>query len=248
MVGVNVDDPRATLGNTHFEVIKPTRNENLTSAGMHFILIIAFFFFAGFSCEGTVALRRYGWCLLSMAAVFCMAVKWQPWLSRLQLPIFVLASAGIGVFLEKIRIPFLQIIIVSVLFLFAIPYVINSYPRHLMGKKSVFTQTREVQYFSMAKERYKDYALISDRLAASGCHDIGLVMRGDDWEYPIWALLKNRGMANVRLEHIEIKGPLSKIPYPLGDFSPCARVAVSGPAAEVTVFEKAKNRNSIPSK
>jgi hypothetical protein len=37
----------------------------------------------------------------------------------------------------------------------------------------------------------------------------------------------------VRIEHIEVKGPLSQIPYPLGDFHPCARVMISGGVLEV---------------
>ncbi len=234
-IGVNIDDPRVTLDNAHFQINKPSLNENLTSAGFHSFLIIVFFLLAGLSRKSTPELRRYGLCLFSMAVLFCLLVKWQPWLSRLQLPLFILASAGIGVLLEKIRIPVLQMVIVTGLFLLAIPYVINAYPRHLLGKKNVFQQTREEQYFSMSKERYKNYAQISDRLAFSGCHDIGLVMGSDDWEYPFWPLLKDRGMSNVRLEHIEVRGGLSQLSYPLGVFYPCARVVMNGGTVEVTL-------------
>jgi len=232
-IGVDIDDPRATLGGARFEIRKLSRDENSTSAGMHFLLLIIFFLSMAIYRWEKQELRRYALCLLSMAVVFCLAVKWQPWLSRLQLPIFVLASAGIGVLLERVRLRFWQGIIVSVLFVFAIPYVINAYPRHLLGKKSVFKQTREEQYFSMAKSRYKNYAQVADLLVASGCHDIGLVMGADDWEYPLWPLLKDRGMTDMRLEHIDVKGPLAVIPYPRGDFNPCARVVVSG--SEVNV-------------
>jgi len=239
-MGINIDDPRATLSGTHFQVNKPTRDENATSAGGHFFLIVIFFLLMGFWRKASSELRNYGFCLLSMALVFCLAVKWQPWLSRLQLPFFVLASAGIGVLLEKTRSSILQIVIVSSLFILAIPYTINAYPRHLLGKKNVFMQTREEQYFSMSKERYCVYARISDRLAASGCQDIGLVIGGDDWEYPFWPLLKIRGIANMRLEHIEVKGPLSSIPYPLGDFHPCARLTVNGSIVDLTLMESGK--------
>jgi len=243
VIGINIDDPRATLSGTHFQINKPTRDENATSAGVHFILTVIFLLLVWFLPKTSSGLRAYGLCLISMAVVFCVAVKWQPWLTRLQLPFFVLASAGIGVLLEKVRFSFLQLVIITSLFFFAIPYTINSYPRHLFGKKNVFMQTREEQYFSMSKGRYKNYAQISDLLAASGCHDIGLVIGGDDWEYPLWPLLKDRGMTNMRLEHIEIKGPLAQIPYPLGDFHPCARITVAGPVAEVTIFVKTNNKN-----
>ena len=234
MIGANIDDPRATYGSAHFAINKPTRDENATSAGVHFILSIIFVLWVFFSPVVSRELRWYGACLLSMAIVFCLSVKWQPWLSRLQLPLFVLASAGIGVFLERIRIAWVPMVIVTLLFIFAIPYVINAYPRHLVGKKNVFMQTHEEQYFSMVKERYPSYAKVSDRLAASGCHDIGLVIGSDDWEYPLWPLLQDRGMTNFRLEHIDTIGPLSHLRYPLGDFNPCARVVVKGSVADVT--------------
>lgn len=235
VMGINIDDPRATLGGAHFEVNKPTRDENTTQAGVHFLLIIVFFLLVFFSRLGTAELRYFELCLLSMAFVFCIAIKWQPWLTRLQLPLFVLASAGIGALWERIQIPVLEMVIVSCLFIFSIPYVINAYPRHLLGKKNVFTQTREEQYFSMSKDRYENYAQVSDRLAVSGCRNIGLVMGADDWEYPLWPLLKRRGITNERLEHIEVNGPLAQIPYPLGDFHPCARLEIDGPDAKVTI-------------
>jgi len=244
MMGVNCDDPHTTYGGV-FKVNKLTRDENQTSAGIHGLLIVIFLVVALFFRERTLDIRRLAWVLISMAVIFCLAVKWQPWLSRLQLPFFVLASAGVGVLLGRVRFSLLTVMIVSVLVIFSIPYIINSYPRHLAGKKNVFSRTREEQYFSMAQARYVNYANVADRLAASGCQDIGLVTGGDDWEYPIWPLLKSRGLSKMRLEHIEVKGALAQIPYPLGKFHPCARVVVADEVLDVVFL---KNRRDYASR
>ncbi|MBF0485366.1 MAG: glycosyltransferase family 39 protein [Candidatus Omnitrophica bacterium] len=237
-IGVNIDDPRATYASDHFEVNKPSRNEDLTSAGVHVLLLIVFFLLVGLSRSGTPELRSCAVCLLAMAALFCLAVKWQPWLTRLQLPFFVVASPGVGVLWGRVRFSLWPIVMVSILFLMGIPYVINAYPRHLLGKKSIFKQTREEQYFTMSQDRYENYLRVVDRLAASGCHNIGLVIGSDDWEYPLWPLLKKHGMGDFRLEHVEVAGPLGKIPYPRGDFTPCARVVVAGPTIDAAIFKK----------
>ena len=155
-------------------------------------------------------------------------MKWSPSATRYELPFFVIAAAAVGTWGERTNPPFLWKIIIAVLFICAIPYVINCYPRHLLGSKSIFHKPREERYFMMVNQRYKNFALAADRLKDLGCRDIGLVTGEDDWEYPLWPLLQQRGMKNIRIEHIDISGPTSGLKYPLGDFHPCAEVQIQG--------------------
>lgn len=223
-VGVNLDDPRDLFNGIQFEFSVPTRNENMTSAGWHLLLVIVFFCCAGrLSCSWGL-FKRYMFILVLMALLFCALVRWQPWITRFHLPFFLAASAGIGVMLERVFPRWLRWIVIVILVAAALPYLINAYPRALLGKKSVFFKPREAQYFAMDGSRHQSYARAADLLAASSCRDIGLVIGPDDWEYPLWPMLFVRGVKNFRLEHVQVRGVLGEIQYPLGRFSPCAMV------------------------
>ena len=55
---------------------------------------------------------------------------------------------------------------------------------------------------------------------------IGLVISGNDWEYPLWRLLREQGLTGLRIEHVAVKGaPMAK-PYPLGPFDPTLVIAI----------------------
>ena len=41
----------------------------------------------------------------------------------------------------------------------------------------------------------------------------------DNWEYPLWRILRSSGIAQLRIEHV-IPHPNMPRPYPLGPFNP----------------------------
>jgi hypothetical protein len=58
--------------------------------------------------------------------------------------------------------------------------------------------------------------------ALHGYSRIGLVTNVDDWEYPLWRLLRRAGIKDLRIEHVGVAGPPIDKPYPLGPFDPMA--------------------------
>jgi hypothetical protein len=144
------------------------------------------------------AVRAYGAAVLLGLVLTVAIVKWQLWGNRLLLSGLGLAVPPAGFWLERLvrhrrRVGAAVLGLVLVL-AFAGGYasVLFGIPRRLVGTDSVFTQTEWQQRFARQPWRRASYQAAADEVRASGATDIGLVLRGDQWEYPLWKLLPGR--------------------------------------------------------
>jgi hypothetical protein len=91
-------------------------------------------------------------------------------------------------------------------------------PRPLQAKilartfLGVWTQSsREELYFCNQPDIREQYFAAADILAKDNADSIGLVIGGDSWEYPLWALLRTRMKIMPAIRHIvppeTAKGP-----------------------------------------
>jgi hypothetical protein len=220
---LDLNDTRATFAPYRFEVQKPSSCEDDAGNLFHFVLFVVLTVLAVLA-----GIRGDGWKLwgmmFAMAVIFAFFVRWQPWVSRLQLPLFVLAAGWAAAVMERVIPGRWRPAIVLVLVVMALPFLLSGWPRRLVGKKTILAKTREEIYFMQNKPLYAEYAAEADRIASAaraGCRDIGLVIGNDSWEYPLFPLLQARGVRGFRLEHLVESGPFAKVPYPLGDFRPC---------------------------
>lgn len=88
-LGISADDARSTCWGSTYEVIYAPYDETQAGAPWHFIVI-------GMAACAVLAVGRRGvelrwlaWVCVVMAAMYCAALKWQPWAPRLQQPVFV---------------------------------------------------------------------------------------------------------------------------------------------------------------
>lgn len=79
-------------------------NENSTGNLLHFLLLLlcisVFFIRKDFRKQSYLVI--YTFATIATGLIFCYLLKWQPWNSRLHLPLFVLTSPFIGLILSKI--------------------------------------------------------------------------------------------------------------------------------------------------
>jgi hypothetical protein len=98
-LGVDPDDPRTTWPETHFAVPQRSNYEDIAGNPLHFYLILGALAAAGLRRKRdneSSHVAPYAACLVAGFALFCFVLKWQPWHSRLHLPLFVLAGPLVG--------------------------------------------------------------------------------------------------------------------------------------------------------
>jgi hypothetical protein len=168
-------------------------------------------------------------CLIGAFLLFNLYLKWQPWNSRLQLPLFILWSALIGLSLSQIRADRIGSLVIMILLLGALPCLLYNQFRPIIGQESIMATSRTELYFKHRPSLAEPYISSAQYLAKSQCSVIGLVLGKDDWEYPFWVLLGEDGRRTVRLEHVKVTN-ISKVKYneyPFNAFTPCSIIVVS---------------------
>jgi hypothetical protein len=158
---------------------------------------------------------------------FSFMLKWQPWVSRLHTPLFLIGIPLGALVLSKISDSLPQInalssgLIHSVLILTtlsALPALFTNFSRPLITgvSQSILQQTRSNMYFTNRPELMQDYFTI-DRILKSnnlGSVSVGFLCANDDWEYPLLALSgasAGSSHAAYKLHHVQPTIPESII-------------------------------------
>ena len=229
VLDIDINDPRTTFQRRKFQVPGPSLHEDTAGNPLHLSLIsgVIFLFFISKEIRSSRALLSYLTALFSGFLLFCALLKWQPYNSRLQLPLFVLASPFVAVVLCKRLSEKFIVTIAFALLLSALPWVLFNSSRPLMGDQSVWKGTRLDQYFNNRPELRDAFLGAAYFLTSKQCGQIGLDMDSNDWEYPFWPLLKPAGSEAIRIEHVQVKnesGVISVLPH-FSRFNPCAIIS-----------------------
>lgn len=133
-MGIAADDPRTTFMNRSFGVSRWAYDEDLSGNPLHLLLALA----ALVMILARPSLRRrrdlliYSACLFGGFVLFCAYLRWQPWHSRLHLPLFVLGTAVIAAALDDLRHAWIGLFLVAAVAVSACPWVTSAYPRYLV--------------------------------------------------------------------------------------------------------------------
>ncbi len=226
VMGFDPNDSRTTLGGPfpRFQVGPVILHEDFVGNPLQFLAALVAVVIIWRRRE-TFPTPVRGWAFLSVASTiaFAVALKWQPWNSRLHLPLFVLASPLIGIAFEGRRR--LAATWATVFCLVALPSLGVTWPRALVGPGSVLTLPREAQRFRNHPKLYPVYGAAVDVVRDMRCARVGLVLDWDGFEYPFWPLLRTRIGEAVRLEHVLVENASGRLARSFED-RPCAVLVV----------------------
>jgi hypothetical protein len=220
-LGVDVTDPRITHGAYYAAVKRLRLHEDFAGNPLHLLLALS----AGcvLAIAGPAALRAYVAALALSTASLCIGLKWQMWISRLQLPLFVLACPLIAVAAGRLG-PRAGRALGALLLVAALPWVVRNETRPLIGPSSVLVRPRSEQYFANLPSLLAPYRRAARAVAGAGCAEAGLIIGEGDFEYPLWVLMAEEAGKPVGLRHVQVGNASAAREGPLPP--PCAVVAV----------------------
>jgi len=216
LLGMDMNDPRTTWTETNFHIPRSlSYHEGYAGNPLHLLLILLsatyVLMFAPASKEPGPSRDAVhcAWALTAAFLLFCLYLKWQPWHSRLHLPLFVLWSPLIAGALSQIR------------------------PRRIGCSVAValiiFTTNRTDQYFRARLYLRHGYIGAARFIDSQRCSEVGLLLTGyGDWEYPFWVRLQKNHTRLVRLDHVHVGNVSSTLSSrdPFRQFRPCGVITV----------------------
>ena len=215
LIGLSISDARTTWGGIPFVLDPLNPHEDGTGNLLHlFLICISLLIYISKKSIHTKVITGYITCLISCFILFCIYLKWQPWHSRLQLPIFVLWSPIVA--LSILSIKFFknrEFFLILSLFIASLPWVLFSATKPLIAKlhskspyykieENVFNTSRDQQYFMNRPKLLNSYKAVIDKIENLNEKNIGLIISGDEWEYPLFPLLNGN---NISIHHVEVR-------------------------------------------
>ena len=231
-LGISIGDKRTTWPEYEFRVQGLKHHEDYAGNLWHTLLIFGSLAIYCLFLPKMRIVIAYTFALVASGIIFCALLRWQPWHSRLHLPLFVLWAPFIGLILgqiEKLRIKDIISIrsrfltgrmrwlsrmlvwtqqmpityLVGLLLIYASWWSIGlSETKPLLGPDSIFKKEREAQLFSGAPNLAKAYFEVATSISQSNCTKIGLFGFSNDWEYPFWVLVKPAQQSTLEVRHV----------------------------------------------
>jgi hypothetical protein len=210
-LGLDADDPATTWPGERFHV--PTdMQESVAGNPWHLLLLLVLvppvFFRAG-SRWGVPGI--YAACLGAGLLLFSLLLQWQPWHSRLHLPFFAAAlplAVASSVLASR---PRLLAAVAAVFLVLCVNPLFGYSRRQLTGDASLFVTDRTAQMFFEKPELREPYTGCLQRALEAKCRRVGLMIGGEDWEYPLWKIGQALDPA-MAFEHVVVKNASREIP------------------------------------
>ena len=184
----DLNSPGTTWPGTAFDVAPPARwHEDMMPNPLATLLLAA----AGLTAVvrrrsvGPEALLLGGAALLSFL-LFCTLLKWQPWHSRLHLPIYFLGLTFAAAVMATAWPAWLRGVVVALAAAGGAAAGWFNESRPLADCASTRALPVERRLFQNNLGLYADYREAASRILADAPRSVGLVFGRNDWEYPLW--------------------------------------------------------------
>jgi len=194
-LNINIDNPATNYYGMPYQTVNEINtHEDTVPNTIHFFLIVISFLGLGILLFRNH--RKYlkhgllGLVIIAQLLLFAGFLKWQPWHTRLHIPIFLLSVILIISCAKEMKW-------FKYILLFTLPFLCYSFYfycffnniRPLSQKVGYtrnikITDTRFKKYFVNQPHLLKEYSEIENQLYSNDYRKIGLII--DDWEYPLF--------------------------------------------------------------
>jgi 4-amino-4-deoxy-L-arabinose transferase-like glycosyltransferase len=227
-LGIDVNDPTTTMP---WNVFEPPRNANHEANAPNRWHLVLLAVVACVLVWRAVARRdglraAYALSLVCGFVAFCAYLKWQPFASRLLLPLLVLGAPLAAAVEEagwrRLRPAWIQLAVCLFLLSGARLPALENWVRPLRGPRSVLRVRREDQYFAdMTQWNNRDAYFAAVRaLEGSACRIIGIDITNLQLEYPLQALVRE-ARPDAQFVHTGVENVSRRYAPPAADV-PCA--------------------------
>ena len=192
------------------------------------ILFIAVFCFAWFLYRrkkiGQIQ-RNYTYAVILLYILICILIRWEPFVSRYMLPYLALLCPMVAICIQDFELNYKQgvykNVMVTVICCLCLSELAFMIPYHL---KIIETQgDRPNGYFVYNGDKMSDYIDAASFIEQEGFQNIGLILGGDTYEYPLWKVMPEEVK---RIEHVRIEN--SSFKYENVEFKPECILVSSG--------------------
>jgi hypothetical protein len=247
-LGMDVNNPGTTWPGATYQAPRNANHEADAPNRLAFFVLailgcIAIFkAFAG----GNRRHALYAASLVIAFIAYCAYLKWQPFMARLLLPLFVLGSPLAGMLDEFPLSVVVELALCLLLLDSARLPALENWVRPVRGPQSVLHTDRDAQYFSdMGQWRNSaSYYETARQLSATGCGLIGIDIARFQLEYPLQALLREQD-PTVLFVHTGVNNVSTKYAPPVSG-QPCAVVCLecANDPARLSLYRDFPKRNT----
>jgi len=190
IIGVDINDPANNFYKDKYDTLYNPDHEDAAPNLIHFILILiasVITIVQAFKRKIPITVKLLLFTLIFQGLFFCFYLKYQPFHTRLQTSLFLLAVPLICYAISIININLKKLFYWSTPFIFAYALMIVlgnlNHPYH-----AVVVKSRYEKYFIAKPWLYDDYQKINKNIQTLGYKNIGLIMGdGDsDFEYALF--------------------------------------------------------------
>jgi len=223
-IGIDIDDPGTTMipGMTVEALWLGFFGIHGDYSGNPLHLVLFMFTVAALACKKSLrSTLPYVLAVLAGFFLFCMMLRWQPWASRLHLPLFLLFSPIAGLVVAGMGKGWIERGVMLFLPILALPWVLFNLSRPLVSVKtlprnypSIFTISRQSLYFANNPDSEHEFLAASALITSGRFKNIGLKSGDISCEYPLWVLTRKNGMNGPRIEHVDVTNVSQTIPKP----------------------------------
>lgn len=205
LTGLDINDDRTTFNKLSFE-FGPSLHEDYAGNPVHLmIIVVAIFVMLSIRSQFRLALI-YCTCLAIGFLLFCGYLKWQPFNSRLHLPLFVAMAPVCGAVFSRSFLRTIMPAVAIIILCIGALYATRNALRPLLSKHASIMVVRRPDLYFTNRPPFRDaYENAASAVTRGTPTRIGIITGVNSWEYPMRVLVQMKSSTKVRFEHVDIQ-------------------------------------------